>query len=94
MSVIVSNCNEINGNPLNSSTAKFLYSFSKDERFKTIKGNPNKLNAYDLGSKLTKKGSKFGTAPRKDWTIKNEFIPAPNTYEISSVFDSNKSSLH
>ena len=39
MSVIVSTCDKICGNPLNKSVSKQLFSFGKDSRFKEAKSN-------------------------------------------------------
>jgi len=37
MSITVSNCFEICNSPLNLSPSKMLYSFGKEQRFKTMK---------------------------------------------------------
>lgn len=56
MSVLVSSSDQINRCPLNNSQAKALYSFQKEERFKTFYklAHPNKNHQYFISSQYEK----------------------------------------
>ena len=81
MSIIVSSPEAINNSPLNTSSAKALYSFPKAARFSSIikKGdNPNAF--YPLGNTISKRAASFGYGHKHDFTKQIDQIPAPNKY--------------
>jgi len=81
MSIITSNPGQIHDSPLNSSTAKALYSFPKCERFgfTTKKGdNPNAF--YSIGDCKSKRAASFGYGGKFDFTKHVDMVPGPNHY--------------
>jgi len=82
MSIIVSSPEAIKNSPLNTSSAKALYSFPKASRFGSImkKGdNPNAF--YPLGNTISKRAASFGYGHKHDFTKQIDQIPAPNKYK-------------
>ena len=77
--------------PLNTSSAKNQYSFSKTERFLAPK--PYCDNIYELGDcKMTRKTS-FGYGRKTDLDYgkhRHNKSPSPDRYQIDSFVDTNK----
>lgn len=75
------NPEDIKNNPINNSTSKMLYSFSKDKRFHT----EVKLDTpfYTLPDIKEKRSASLGIGKRTKFEDYRE-IPPPNTYSISS----------
>lgn len=72
-------------NPLNDSTSKASFSFSKSQRFKTEK-NICPHVAYDINLSTNKKRkTSFGLGKRTNFILENQFTPAPLTYSIEFV---------
>ena len=83
---------------LNTSTSKQNYSFSKGDRFKTIK-MPNSINAYDANDFFKKEresgsGKAFGSIDRFGYYNKDKEIngkkplPSPANYRVPGQFGS------
>ena len=69
-------------NPLNSSTSKTNWSFSKEARFKTQKNIcPHVAYDYNLSTNSKRKTS-FGLGKRTSFILENKFTPAPITYSV------------
>lgn len=93
--VCISNCDKIFADPLNRSTTKQLYSFSKASRFDHIHHyrKPYNDNIYETNTsfksakKLGKSGG-FGSAPRPELFSQKEKNkkPPPDTYTLKSSF--------
>lgn len=88
MSIIVSNCEQINRAPTNSSSAKHLFSFSKAERFPGSTKNMNNMIAYDLPTTKSQRYTSFGYGSRCNFA-KKQVAPPPGTYEPPSEFVKN-----
>lgn len=68
--------------PLNTSTAKSLYSFPRGKRFSAkVKKNTN-LNAfYETPCVKSKRSTSFGYGTKFDFTEKLDKVPGPSHYE-------------
>eukprot|EP01017_Pseudomicrothorax_dubius_P025273 TRINITY_DN270_c0_g2_i1.p1 TRINITY_DN270_c0_g2~~TRINITY_DN270_c0_g2_i1.p1 ORF type:complete len:286 (-),score=49.84 TRINITY_DN270_c0_g2_i1:118-975(-) len=81
MSLTVSNCYEICNSPLNSSTAKNLYSFPKDKRFRDeVKLTCDRI--YELPPVREKRSAALGYGNKYDFTKQKNASPPPGSYNI------------
>ncbi len=91
MSITVTNCRQINGDPCNSSSAKQLFSFKNERRFRTPAAY-NKRLCYDTGGHMGIPRHKhvqtsFGIARPELFSQKENFFrPSPDSYLIKSKF--------
>jgi len=86
MSVIVSNPEQIQRSPLNSSTAKALYSFPKGERFPAnLKKGDNPNAFYSIGHSRSKRATSFGYGGKYDFTKHVDKVPGPNHYKDTDM---------
>ena len=104
MSLIISTADQINKLPSNTSSAKFLWSFKKEKRFKKTKPQTftNTIHSFSSSHSCTRK--KFYTLPsvrmrrtcgfgygqKYDFTQGCKRAPPPNRYTILSKFAQNK----
>ncbi|KAM3144344.1 hypothetical protein pb186bvf_003508 [Paramecium bursaria] len=90
MSVTVSTCQQISGSPLNHSTAKNLWTFSKSERFGQLGYTVNCSRAfYDLPSQTEKRAAGIGKGSKVDFTKVNVPTPSPQTYNMPGDVEQN-----
>lgn len=77
---------------MNTSTAKFLYSFPKETRFKATPKGVCAQTCYALPSTKNKRKAGFGYGTKYDFTGRRNTgnNPPPNNYNIKSLFMSNK----
>lgn len=90
MSVIVSTPDQILNHPINTSTAKQLFSFPKEVRFKPTAKGICAQTSYPLPSTKTKRKAAFGYGNKYDFTKAAPKNPPPNNYNIESLFKRNK----
>lgn len=91
MSGKIESSDQILKNPLNDSTAKYNWSFSKASRFSEPKSY-NKTICYDLPSGKSNRRAGIGFGNRStifDGTSKKD-MPPPGLYESPSDFTNNK----
>lgn len=81
----------VNRSPLNHSTAKMMYSFTKTERFNYGFGkNSCKTFHYNLPEVRSFRGTSIGFGKKSDFTKTNETHKVP-FYGYNRGFDSNNS---
>lgn len=80
----------VNKNPLNSSTAKQLFSFSKANRFENMRGSLNDNVSYNLPSTRSLRSTSFGYGS-KILDSRRKDSPSPDSYRIPSDFDFSRS---
>eukprot|EP00347_Sterkiella_histriomuscorum_P017541 403348945 len=85
MSQVVSTPQQINQHPVNNSTSKQLFSFSKAERFGQPKSMMNHRIAYDLPSMKSTRAAGLGYGSRNAFNIRND-SPSPTNYNLKSEF--------
>jgi len=83
--MIMSTCQQISQSPVNTSTAKQLFSFPKAERFPKIKKNLNDKIAYDLPGVRAVRSAAFGYGNRYDFGGKSK-SPPPTAYTLPTDF--------
>lgn len=70
-------------NPLNDSTSKTLWSFSRDKRFKSDRKYCPYI-AYDFNlSTNNRRNTSFGYGRRTDFKLNNVYTPSPANYQVS-----------
>lgn len=85
----VSSFRDINQSPLNRSTSKNLWSFSKDNRFQKEKVYCDRI--YEVGGmRPSKYGVSIGKGTKSDFTKDRTASPGASKYFRSSFFDYNK----
>eukprot|EP01017_Pseudomicrothorax_dubius_P003770 TRINITY_DN10613_c0_g1_i1.p1 TRINITY_DN10613_c0_g1~~TRINITY_DN10613_c0_g1_i1.p1 ORF type:complete len:285 (+),score=39.55 TRINITY_DN10613_c0_g1_i1:144-998(+) len=82
MSIIISDPNQIFNSPLNSSTAKQLYSFPKGQRFKDLIKPSHNGSIYELPSMREKRAASFGYGSKYDFTKDRSNSPPPGSYNV------------
>lgn len=83
----VSNPQQIHDFPVNNSSAKQLFSFSKSTRFPDKYYKPNcNIVFYDVDPKLfrSNRTTAFKGGNRSDFTKKADDVPPPNAYEVKN----------
>lgn len=85
MSVITASGEVISKSPLNNSSAKFMYSFPKDKRFRVPK--EREANCYTLPDVKSQRSTTFGYGTKFDFTKQFGGKTAPY-YNIPTLFDS------
>jgi len=90
MSVIVSSPDQIHNHPVNTSTSKNLYSFSREIRFKKTSPGVCAQTCYELPTTKNKRNTSFGYGNKYDFTKNAGKNPPPNNYKITSLFNKNK----
>lgn len=88
MSVIIEKGEIISKSPINCSTAKMMYSFSKADRFRE-KRSPCETFYYQLPDVKSTRSASFGFGPKYDFTKNSKSIKAPY-YQIPSDFNAKK----
>ncbi|CAD8109883.1 unnamed protein product [Paramecium primaurelia] len=91
MSITVSTCQQICGSPLNHSTAKNLWTFSKSDRFGNLANPVNCGKAfYDLPTQIDKRSAGIGKGTKTDFTKVAFTTPSPQQYNITSDVEINQ----
>jgi hypothetical protein len=87
MSVLISNCHEINKSCTNSSRTKQLFSFSQAKRFDTVTSTNNSIigDAKEIKSKY--RGASMGYGDRYDYFSKNTKNKADKFYLVKGDFE-------
>lgn len=78
-------CDEINRNQLNDSTAKNLWTFPREKRFKSeMKLCPHISYNFDLSTNK-RRYTNFGYGRRVDFKLKSVFTPSPAVYTLKGA---------
>ena len=98
MSITVTNCEQINSNPCNNSPSKQLFSFSKQDRFRTPRPY-NKLISYEPKScfdniKHKHVKTTFGVQrPKLFFSKERAYKPSPDRYTLQTAFKNTRNSM-
>jgi hypothetical protein len=91
MATIISNPNQIKNHPVNTSTAKYHWSFSKSSRFKEPRSYSNTIGCEGNLSSFSKNAVGFGYGDRSAiFNGINQDQPSSCQYNIPSSFKNNK----
>lgn len=94
MSIITSTPEQINRSPHNSSTAKSLYSFPKEERFNSLHRATSNDRFYTLPDTKAMRSTSFGFGKKYDFTAHVKSYPAPGHYkEVDKMYTYKKTGL-
>lgn len=90
MSQVVSTPQQICNSPLNSSTAKMLFTFPKAERQSMAEKTGGAHIFYDLPPVRDTRAAGFGYGSKYDFTKGGSKNPAPNAYTVAAPIESPK----